>query len=333
MEAGARTDRLRSLTVSPSAFAWFAYAALAALFLIVVSGATVRLTGSGLGCENWPRCGDHIVAPLQLHAWIEFGNRIVTFLVSCTTVAAFVLSFRRTPRRRDLIIASAILPIGVLAQAILGGLAVLFELKPGFVMGHFGLSMLVLVSAVVLYWRASHEPGAPGTHDRRLVLLMRVLMAWGAFVLFAGTVATAAGPHPGATTDHAGGVVPRITWMTLDALIHWHARAGTVLGVLAVATWFVARRAGASSGVRRALTWVCCLVAAQGIIGFAQYELALPAGLVWIHVAVASATWLAIVVANAAVGRLAARTSTAAHPQFWGADPPTSVEQASANPS
>ena len=80
MEAGARTARLRSLTVSPAAFAWFAYAALAALFLIVVSGATVRLTGSGLGCEDWPNCGETFLPPKDYNALIEFGNRVVGFV-------------------------------------------------------------------------------------------------------------------------------------------------------------------------------------------------------------------------------------------------------------
>jgi cytochrome c oxidase assembly protein subunit 15 len=307
--------------------------ALVLLFLIVLTGAAVRLTGSGLGCTNWPRCGDSIVAPLELNAWIEFGNRIVTGIVGIPCVVAFVLSFRRRPRRRDLIVLSGLLPLGVLGQAVLGGLTVLFELRPGFVMGHFLLSMVILASAVALYWRARTEPEARPVHDRRLVLLTRALLVWGSVVLFAGTLATAAGPHPGSTESHDGGVVPRIDFIGLDEMIHWHGRTGTVLGLLAVGTWIFARRRGATPDLMRALTWVCVLVAAQGVIGFAQYELELPAGLVWIHVAVAATTWMGILFANAAVGRLTPTTVVEAPPQFWGGEHRTSVERTPAGPS
>ena len=94
MEAGARTDRLRSLTSPRRPSAWFAYFALAALFLIVVTGATVRLTGSGLGCENWPRCGETLLPPKDYHAFVEFGNRVVGFAVGITTLIAAGAAFR-----------------------------------------------------------------------------------------------------------------------------------------------------------------------------------------------------------------------------------------------
>jgi cytochrome c oxidase assembly protein subunit 15 len=321
--------RLPKLT--PRQYERVTLVALVLLFLIILTGTGVRLTGSGLGCTNWPRCGESIIAPLELHAWIEFGNRIITGLVGLPCVAAFVLSFRRTPRRRDLVILSALLPLGVLGQAVLGGLTVLFHLRPGFVMGHFLLSQLILVSAVALYWRARHEPSERPVHDRRVVLLTRALLVWGAVVLFAGTLATAAGPHPGSAGT--GEIVPRLTILGLDELIHWHGRTGTVLGLLAVGTWLVARRIGWSPDLRRALTTLCVLVAAQGVIGFAQYELELPAALVWLHVAVASAAWMSILVANAAAGRLTARTPVEDHPQFWGGETPTSVERTPATPS
>src|SRR4029450_8671133 len=101
MEAGARSARLRSLTVSPTAFAWFVYAAFAALFLIVVSGATVRLTGSGLGCENWPNCGETFLPPKDYNALIEFGNRVAGVVVGLTTLAAARAALRvpRIPPR------------------------------------------------------------------------------------------------------------------------------------------------------------------------------------------------------------------------------------------
>src|ERR671917_1581474 len=97
--------------LTPRQFERLTLAALVLLFLIVLTGAGVRLTGSGLGCTNWPRCDDSIIAPLELNAWVEFGNRIITFIVGIPCVAAFVLSFKRTPRRRDLVWLSALLPL------------------------------------------------------------------------------------------------------------------------------------------------------------------------------------------------------------------------------
>ena len=308
--------------------------ALVLLFLIVLTGAAVRLTGSGLGCTDWPKCTDEgVIAPLQLNAWIEFGNRLVTGLVGIPCVAAFVLSFRRRPRRRDLIWLSALLPLGVLGQAILGGLTVLFELRPGFVMGHFLLSMVILATAVALYWRARHEPAERPVHDRQVVWLTRALLVWGGVVLFAGTLATAAGPHPGSAEGHDGGVVPRIDFIGLDEMIHWHGRTGTVLGLLALGTWYLARRRGATPDLMRALTALCLLVAAQGVIGFAQYELELPAGLVWIHVAVAASAWMAILFSAAAAGPLTRTTVVEDPPQFWGGESRTSVEREPVGPS
>jgi heme a synthase len=318
-------------TLTPRQYERVTLVALVLLFTIVLTGAAVRLTGSGLGCTNWPRCGDSVIAPLELNAWIEFGNRLVTGLVGLPCIAAFVLAFRRSPRRRDLLWASALLPVGVLGQAVLGGLTVLFEIRPGFVMGHFLLSMLILAAAVNLYWRARSEPAARPTHDRRIVLLTRALLVWGGVVLFAGTFATAAGPHPGADADHSGAPVHRITFLGLDEVIHWHGRTGTVLGLLAVGTWLFARRRGATADLMTALTCVCGLVAAQGVIGFVQYELELPAGLVWIHVAAASATWVAILFTVNAAGRLS-RTTLVENAPPARTDHRTSVEREPVGP-
>src|SRR5690606_28540005 len=143
------------------------------------------------------------------------------------------------------------------------------ELRPGFVMAHFLLSMVILAAAVALYWRARHEPGTRRPEDRGVVLATRALLPVGGLAIFAGTLATAAGPHPGSAGT--GEVVPRLDLLTVDALIHWHGRTGTLLGLTAVAVWFYARRHGAGAALRRALTVVCLLVAAQVVIGFAHY--------------------------------------------------------------
>src|SRR3712207_6805329 len=189
--------RLRPPLLTPRQYERVTFAALALVWLIILTGAAVRLTGSGLGCPGWPKCGTGYVAPLEFHAWVEFGNRLVTGLVGLPCLAAFFLAFRRRPYRRDLRRLSMLLPLGVLAQAVLGGFTVLYELRWEFVMGHFLLSQAILAVAVALWWRAGHEPETRPGNDRRILLATRALVPLGALVLFAGTVTTAAGPHPG----------------------------------------------------------------------------------------------------------------------------------------
>src|SRR5206468_1549486 len=154
----AMRDRLP--TISPRLYARVSLVALAALALIVLTGAGVRLTGSGLGCPDWPKCYGQAVAPLETHAIIEYGNRLLSGLVGLAAVAAGLLAFLRRPYRRDLAVLGVLLPVGVICQAVLGGFTVRNHLAPGFVMGHFGLSMLILIAAVALAWRANHEPGS-----------------------------------------------------------------------------------------------------------------------------------------------------------------------------
>jgi len=300
-------------TVTPRAYERIAQAALAVLTLIVFTGAAVRLTGSGLGCPDWPKCKGGLTPALDTHTAIEFGNRLLTGVVALPCIAAFFGAFRRRPYRRDLMLIGGLLPVGVLGQAVLGGMTVWYGLAPGWVMAHHGLSMLLLIAAVALVWRAHYEPGErPRSTDRRMIWAVRGLVPLGAIAIFAGTVATAAGPHAGgAGTDDE---VVRLRWFGLDTLdwaIQQHARIAAVLGVAAVAVWWLARRRGFDSATRNALTVLCVALAAQGVIGTTQYLLELPAEIVWVHVALASLTWLAILWAAAAAGRLnsAARTS------------------------
>ena len=155
--------------------------ALASLTLIVFTGAAVRLTGSGLGCPDWPKCFGGAVPPLETHAWIEYGNRLISGLVGLAAVAAGALAWRRRPFRRDLAMIGVLLPLGVIGQAVLGGFTVRNHLAPGFVMGHYALSMLILVAAVSLAWRARYEPGErPRSLDRVSVWAVRALLGLGA---------------------------------------------------------------------------------------------------------------------------------------------------------
>lgn len=301
-------DRLRTFTVTPRQYAYVAYATLVTLTLIVFTGSAVRLTGSGLGCPTWPRCYEsgQIYADLNTHATIEFGNRLLTSVVGAAALAAAFLVWRIRPVRRDLRLLGQLPLLGVLAQIILGGITVRLHLAPGPVMAHFALSMIILIGAVGLVWRLHHPRGErPRTSDRLTVWGSRGLAAFGGIVIVAGTAATAAGPHAGG--DGTGDVVNRLHFKgaeTLDFVIKQHARLAALLGVAAVVLWMLLRRRDAGAEVRRPLTYTCVMLAAQGVIGTAQYALELPAEVVWVHVSLATVTWVTIVWSAVAAGRL-----------------------------
>src|SRR5437660_8329885 len=263
---------LARLAVTPAQYRRVAYLTLGSLTLIVLTGAAVRLTDSGLGCENWPKCGGTPLPPLSSHALIEFGNRAVSGVVGVVTVIAAVLAFTRRPFRRDLAILALLLPLGVLAQAVLGGFTVLHHLAPGFVMAHFSLSLLIVVAAVALAWRSTDDPGARGrSADRLLVWSVRALLPLGAVTIFAGTAATAAGPHSGGVT---GDRVHRLAFKgndTLSWIVHRHATIAALFGVAVIAVWLLHRRRQADRAVAP-LTVLGVLMAAQGLVGRVQYE-------------------------------------------------------------
>jgi cytochrome c oxidase assembly protein subunit 15 len=317
----ARLQRLRErtngYTVTPAQYVRFAYVALGALTLIVLTGAAVRLTGSGLGCPTWPKCYGNVYPPLNTHAVIEFSNRVITFPVSLAAGLAWLAALRRRPYRRDLTRLGALLPLGVVGQAVLGGFTVKGALDYGWVMSHFALSMLILAAAMVLVWRAAHEPDELGEQaaaqtppDRTLVWSIRALVALGALTIFAGTAATAAGPHAGGSP---GQKINRLDFDgrgTMDFVIHRHAEIAFVFSLLAVGTWWLARRRpGTGPVVQRSLTVLCVLLALQGVVGLDQYETHLPTELVWVHVGLACGTWLATLWAACAAGRLAPQSS------------------------
>ena len=292
-------------TLTPHAYQRVAEVALAALTLIVFTGAAVRLTGSGLGCPDWPKCYGGVAPPLETHAWIEYGNRVLSGGVGIAAVAAGVLAWRRRPFRRDLARLGVLLPLGVVGQAVLGGFTVRNHLAPGFVMGHFALSMLILVAAASLAWRARHEPGERVRRlDRTGVWAVRALLPLGALAIFFGTAATAAGPHAGGAGT--GDQIDRLEWKglgTLDWAIHQHGRLASVLGVAVVAVYVLLRRRGAAADVLRPVAITAVLIAAQGTVGAIQYALEVPAEIVWVHVVLAALTWLGLLWATAAAGR------------------------------
>jgi heme A synthase len=197
-------DRLR---ISPQLYATVSLVALGALALIVLTGAGVRLTGSGLGCPDWPKCYGGTTPPLETHAVIEYGNRLLTGFVGFAVIAASVLAWFRVPFRWHLAFFGALLPLGVIGQAILGALVVKYHLAPGLVMSHFILSMLLLDASFALAWCSRYEPWERRRSSDRLgVWSVRALIPLGQLTIAAGTVATASGPHAGA---HAGQLVHR----------------------------------------------------------------------------------------------------------------------------
>ncbi len=298
----------RRISISPRRYHQVALAALVLLVLIVFSGSAVRLTGSGLGCEGWPACEEgKVVAPLQTHAIIEFTNRVFSGIVALGTIAAGLLAFFRVPPRRDLKILGVLLPLGVVAQAVLGGLSVVYDLKPGFVMGHYSLSLVLLIASWALYWRSKPdfeagriEPGAP---DRLTMWATRLLLPLGALMVVAGTAATAAGPHAGGAGT--GDLVERLYVKGSDTL-SWavgnHTTIGIVFGLVALAALGIAWYRQAGGALIRALVTVVVLLGVQGIVGAIQYQSQLPAELVWVHVCLATITWVALLWAWSAAG-------------------------------
>ena len=297
------------LDISAKTYQRVTLLALIALSAIVLTGAAVRLTGSGLGCPDWPKCYGKTVPPLEYHAVIEYGNRLITGLVGIAVIAAAVLSIFRRPYHRHLVIIGALLPLGVMGQAILGAFVVKHHLPPELVMGHFILSMLLLDAAFALFWCSTYEPGERRKATDRLgVWAVRGLIPLGQLTILVGTMTTGSGPHAG---DHEGELVRRFTFQggeTLEWVVQRHSAIAALFGAAAIAVWFLLRREGGERRALRPLTVVIGLLALQGAIGGLQWALELPAGLVWLHIAVATLTWLAMLWTVASAGWLEPRS-------------------------
>lgn len=284
--------------LSPRAYQRITLIAAVSLAAIVVTGATVRLTGSGLGCTNWPECTQGRFAPSQFSdapAWIEFLNRLVTGLVSVAAIVAVLGSMIRQPRRRDLTWLSWGLVAGVMAQIVLGGMVVLFDLSPRLVMGHFVLSMLIVWNAVVLHHRASR----PASVARRVVServwsASRLVFAAAGVVVLTGTVVTASGPHAGDKQAQ------RLDFVVRDvARIHSISVWLLLAFVLVTLRWIWSDPAPAR--VRGAGEALLGAVVVQGLIGYTQYFTGVPAFLVFFHIIGALAVWTAAVHLNLAL--------------------------------
>ncbi|CAN5488887.1 COX15/CtaA family protein [soil metagenome] len=307
-----RLQRLKSFTLTPRQYFVVAAIALVSVVAIVFTGAAVRLTGSGLGCPDWPKCYGGTVPPLDTHAVIEYANRLFTGVVGIAVIAAALLAFRRRPYRWHLALFGGLLPIGVVCQAILGALVVEYDLAPGLVMGHFILSMALLDAAFALAWCARYEPtDRRRSGDRLGVWAVRGLIPLGQLTIIAGTMATGSGPHAGA---HEGQLVHRFDFRgngTLSWIVERHSGLAAIFGFAAIGVWLLLGREGGDHRARRPLVFVLGLLATQGAVGGLQWWLKLPAEMVWVHVALATVTWATMLWTVATAGRLEARTEPA----------------------
>lgn len=275
--------------VTPDAYRRVTLLAVLALGFIMVTGGAVRLTGSGLGCPDWPNCDQgRLVAPLELHPMVEFVNRCITGLVSVAVVLAVLGSLRRSPRRRDLVWLSLGLVGGVVAQIVLGKFTVVYDLDPRFVMGHFLLSIAMLANGVVLHWRAGQpdggrsQPLVPG----EIRFLGGLVTAATALVVVLGTVVTGAGPHGG--DENA-----RRLDVGLHRAAQVHGLAVVLLLSLVVTTMVLLWRSGMPAAVRRRATALLVVLVAQAGVGYVQYFTGVPVLLVGIHIAGAATAWSA----------------------------------------
>lgn len=290
-----------------------AIAAVVAQAGISVTGSVVRVTGSGLGCPDWPSCFPTSLVPdprqdvALLHQWVEFGNRLLVGVVSVVALACLAAALATRPRNRRLTVLAAAMPAGVLAQAVIGGFTVLMGLAWWTVSVHFLVSMVLVWLAVLLVHTAgtntavTHPAGgdsAPATdrpappHIRRLVMICTVVLA---ALLTAGTMVTAAGPHAGdSKTPRLDIAVPTLAQVHADLLFCF---VGLLVGL-----GFALHAVRASRPVQLRFRILVATVVAQGVLGGAQYALGVPETLVSLHVlgaclvtAATAAVWAATV--------------------------------------
>jgi cytochrome c oxidase assembly protein subunit 15 len=275
--------RLRHLDEWLVGWGW---ASIVANVAIVVTGGVVRLTGSGLGCPTWPRCTDESFTPhgaYDVHSAIEFGNRMLTYVLVAVAVGTFVAAWQSG--RRDLRRLALVIALGIPAQAVIGGITVLTDLNPWIVSFHLLCSMAIIGVAVLFRWRIHHP--APEVRPRGAL----VALAWSTFaaawaVLYLGTVVTGSGPHAGDREAKRNGLDPL-------QMSQVHADLVFLLIGLTVGLLLAVVATGRSTATRCAVVVLLVVELAQGLIGFVQYFTDLPVVLVGFHMlgaAIVSAT-------------------------------------------
>ncbi len=274
-------ETARRATVVALFFQWF----------IVVTGATVRLTGSGLGCPNWPTCTTSSATPeLSFHPMVEFLNRMTAAPTLLTALIALWTCWRLAgPVRRDLRLATSLTVLGVLVQAGVGALTVILELPPQIVAVHFLVSIgLLATAAFAVHAAGSAAPARPARHVALRTGAAAVMLASLLAVIVAGVLTTASGPHSGASGT--GQDVDRFG--IFDLALTLHARGAYIFLVLVLALTWLRQQRGVAF---RDLGLLLVLVVGQVALGEIQYRTGLPWGVVLAHVANAALIWLVAV--------------------------------------
>jgi len=257
---------------------------------IVVTGGAVRITGSGLGCPTWPECTPGSYTPVpnqaegQVHAWIEFGNRLLTFVLLLCALIALVIAFRvskNSVTKNRVRLLAALQLIGILGQGVLGGITVLTDLHPIPVASHFLLSIFLIAGAISL--RYEMVGIVKQKADGIVATLMPVLIWLTLFVLVAGTIVTGSGPHAGDENAKRFGFSPRVvSWLHADLVI--------ALVVLTLILWLITR-VSQNKVIHRYLSIFLLISLSQGLIGYGQYFTGLPEILVAAHLLGATMVW------------------------------------------
>ena len=291
--AGPKLLPVRTPTVGAVAVRRLAVANLVVNVGIVVTGAAVRLTGSGLGCSEWPRCepGAFVVQrEAGIHGLLEFGNRTLSGVVAAAALATLVAVVLHRPRRRDLLAPAVAVLLGIVAQVVLGGVTVLVDLHPLAVGAHFLVSLAILAAAALLVDRSRRAVGpvVPGV-PRSLLALGRLTVLTAAGVVVLGVLVTGTGPHSG---DRVQAVR-----LDLDPVLVAQAHADAVFLFLGLVVGLVlALRAVASPPAARSRSLVLAgVVVAQGAVGYTQYFTGVPPLLVGVHVLGACVLWVTVV--------------------------------------
>ncbi|MBX7266071.1 COX15/CtaA family protein [Micromonospora sp. Llam7] len=276
--------------VSTALLRRLAYANIVANAVIVVTGGAVRLTASGLGCPTWPRCTDGsytATAEMGVHGAIEFGNRLLTFVLVLIAGATLLAALAHRPRRRGVVPLALAVVLGIVAQAVIGGITVRTQLHPSIVGIHFVVSMLLLLAAYAL-WRRTGEPDGPkvGLVPPALRALTWTTVVASAAVIIVGVAVTGSGPHAGDADAVRNGLDPQ-------AISQIHADLVFLLVGLTVGLWLGLRAVGAPARAVRAALTLLLVELGQGVIGFLQYFTNLPALLVGVHMLGACLVWLA----------------------------------------
>ena len=278
----------RSREISPARYLQLAAASALSLYLIIITGALVRLTGSGLACESWPGCQEGAFFPaVGEHSTIEFGNRVVALAPILLSLLAWIAAPRTPGLGRGATWVAAGVFLGTIAQAPLGLLTIRLDLHPLMVGTHFLLALMVLAGAVALaveaWGNASGRVSSPARPSLRAVAL--VLVVAGGILVVTGTLSTAAGPHPGDDAE-----IDRF-WNLLDA-VWWHVRATAAFGLsfLILVAWVVRERQRVP-GFVLAMAALLGLLLLQMVVGEIQYRNQLPWWLVLVHVGLAAAVW------------------------------------------